>query len=60
MVDGEKFLFDEAYKEVGEARSHFGSHCNTVGTRRRGHVDVFLCAPIMRALFFFFRSMLCL
>lgn len=30
------------------------------GTRRRGHVDVFLCAPIMRALFFFFRSMLCL
>ena len=30
MVVGEKFLFYEAYEEVGVARSHFGSHCNTV------------------------------
>ena len=30
MVVREKFIFDLAYKEVGVARSHFGSHCNTV------------------------------
>ena len=30
MVVGEKFVFYEAYEEVGIARSHFGSHCNTV------------------------------
>ena len=31
MVVGEKFVFYEAYEEVGVARSHFvGSHCNTV------------------------------
>ena len=30
MVVGEKFVFDEAYEEVGVARSHFCSHCNTV------------------------------
>ena len=30
MVAGEKFVFDVAYEEVGLARSHFGSHCNTV------------------------------
>ena len=30
MVVGEKFIFDIAYEEVGVARSHFGSHCNTV------------------------------
>ena len=30
MVVGEKFGFYEAYEEVGVARSHFGSHCNTV------------------------------
>ena len=30
MVVKENFVFDEAYKEVGVARSHFGSHCNTV------------------------------
>ena len=30
MVVGEKFVFDEAYEEVGVARSNFGSHCNTV------------------------------
>ena len=30
MVVREKFVFDEAYEEVGVARSHFGSHCNTV------------------------------
>ena len=30
VVVGEKFVFDEAYEEVGVARSHFGSHCNTV------------------------------
>ena len=30
MVVGEKFVFDEAYEEVGAARSHFGSHSNTV------------------------------
>ena len=30
MVVGEKFVFCEAYEEVGVARSHFGSHCNTV------------------------------
>ena len=30
VVDREKFIFDLAYKEVGVARSHFGSHCNTV------------------------------
>ena len=30
MVVGGKFVFDEAYEEVGVARSHFGSHCNTV------------------------------
>ena len=26
MVVGEKFVFDEAYEEVGVPRSHFGSH----------------------------------
>ena len=30
MVVGEKFVFYEAYEEVGVVRSHFGSHCNTV------------------------------
>ena len=30
VVVGEKFVFYEAYEEVGVARSHFGSHCNTV------------------------------
>ena len=30
MVVREKFIFDLAYKEVDAARSHFGSHCNTV------------------------------
>ena len=30
MVAGEKIVFDEAYEEVGVAKSHFGSHCNTV------------------------------
>ena len=30
MVLGEKFVFYEAYEEVGVVRSHFGSHCNTV------------------------------
>ena len=30
MVVGEKFAFYEAYEEVGVARSHFGSHCNTL------------------------------
>ena len=30
VVVGEKFVFDEAYEEVGAARSHFGSHCYTV------------------------------
>ena len=30
LVVGEKFVFDVAYEEVGVARSHFGSHCNTV------------------------------
>ena len=30
MVVGEKFVFDEAYEEVGAAGSHFGSHCNNV------------------------------
>ena len=30
MVVGEKKFFYEAYEEVGVARSHFGSHCNTV------------------------------
>ena len=30
LVVGEKFVFDEAYEEVGVPRSHFGSHCNTV------------------------------
>ena len=25
-----EFVFYEAYEEVGVARSHFGSHCNTV------------------------------
>ena len=30
MVVGEKFVFDEAYEEVGVARSHFGSHSNTL------------------------------
>ena len=30
MVAGEKFVFDVAYEEVGVARPHFGSHCNTV------------------------------
>ena len=30
MVVGEKFVFYEAYEEVGVARSHFGSLCNTV------------------------------
>ena len=30
LVVGEKFVFDVAYEEVGVARSHFGSHFNTV------------------------------
>ena len=30
VVVGEKFVFYEAYEEVGVARSHFGSHCNIV------------------------------
>ena len=30
MVAGENFVFYEAHEEVGVARSHFGSHCNTV------------------------------
>ena len=30
VVVGEKIVFYEAYEEVGAARSHFGSHCNTV------------------------------
>ena len=30
MLAREKFVFDEAYEEVGVARSHFGSYCNTV------------------------------
>ena len=30
MVVGEKFVFYEAYEDIGVARSHFGSHCNTV------------------------------
>ena len=30
MVVGEKFVFHEAYEEVGVARSHFGFHCKTV------------------------------
>ena len=30
MVVGEKFVFYKAYEEDGVARSHFGSHCNTV------------------------------
>ena len=30
VVVGEKFVFDEAYEEVGVAGSHFGSHSNTV------------------------------
>ena len=30
MVVGEKFVFDEAYAEVGVARSYYGSHSNTV------------------------------
>ena len=30
MVVGEKFVFDVAYEEVGVAKFHFGSHCNTV------------------------------
>ena len=30
LVVGEKFVFYEAYEEVGVARSHFGSHSNTV------------------------------
>jgi len=30
VVVGEKFVFDEAYEEVGVARSRFGSHSNTV------------------------------
>ena len=30
MAVGEQFVFDEAYQEVGVARSHFSSHCNTV------------------------------
>ena len=30
VVVGENFVFDEAYEEVGVARSHFGSHSNTV------------------------------
>ena len=30
MVVNEKFIFDITYEEVGVARSHFGSHCNTV------------------------------
>ena len=29
-VVGEKFVFHEAYKEVGVARSHFSSHCKTL------------------------------
>ena len=30
VVVGEKVVFDVAYEEVGVARSHFGSHCNSV------------------------------
>ena len=30
VIVGEKFVFDEAYEEVGVARSNFGSLCNTV------------------------------
>ena len=30
MVVRGKFVFDEAYEEVGVARSHFGSRCNTI------------------------------
>ena len=30
MVAGEKFALYEAYEEVGVARFHFGSHCNSV------------------------------
>ena len=30
LVVGEKFVFYEAYEEAGVARSHFGSHSNTV------------------------------
>ena len=30
MEIGENFIFDIAYEEVGVARSHFGSHRNTV------------------------------
>ena len=29
MVVGEKFVFYEAYEEIGVARSHFRFHCNT-------------------------------
>ena len=28
MLVGEKFVFDEAYEEIGVARSHFGPHSN--------------------------------
>ena len=30
VVVGEKFVFHEAYEEVGVAWPHFGCHCNTV------------------------------
>jgi len=30
VVAGEKFTFEIAYEEVGEASSHLGSHYNTV------------------------------
>ena len=30
MVAGEKFIFEIAYEEVGEARSDLGSHYNTI------------------------------
>ena len=41
MVVGEKFVFYEAYEEVGVARSHFGSHCNTV--------DLFVVVVVVKA-----------
>ena len=30
MAVGENFVFYEAHEEVDVARSHFGSHCNTI------------------------------
>ena len=49
-----------SYFGLSDTVLHWFSSYLMTGTRRRGHVDVFLCAPVMRALFFFFRSMLCL